>query len=33
MSKEKKLEYSNFDTYPHYVYATAFLVKRKISRF
>ena len=29
----KSLEYSNFEVYPHYVYATAFLVERRISRF
>lgn len=29
----RNLEYSNFNTYPHYVYATAFLVNRRISRF
>lgn len=31
MSKEKKLEYSNFNTYPHYVYATAFLVNGELA--
>ena len=33
MSKEKKLEYSNFNTYPHYVYATAFLVNGELADF
>lgn len=31
MSKEKKLEYSNFNTFPHYVYATAFLVNGELA--
>lgn len=30
MSK-KKLEYSNFDTYPHYVYVTAYLVNGELA--
>lgn len=31
MSKVKKLEYSDFNIYPHYVYATAFLVKGELA--
>lgn len=33
MNKEKKLEHSNFGTYPHYVYATAFLVNGELADF
>ena len=32
MSKKEKLECSNFNIYPHYIYATAFLVNRRVSR-
>lgn len=28
---ERKLEYSNFNIYPHYVFATAFLVDGKLA--
>lgn len=33
MKEEKKLEHSNFNTYPHYVYATAFLVNGELADF
>lgn len=31
MLKEKELEYSDFNTYPHYVFATAFLVNGELA--
>lgn len=31
MTKDKKLEYSDFNKYPHYVYATAFLVNGELA--
>lgn len=31
MKDYKELEYSDFNKYPHYVYATAFLVNGKLA--
>lgn len=31
MTEDKKLEYSDFNKYPHYVYATAFLVNGELA--
>lgn len=31
MTEDKKLEHSDFNKYPHYVYATAFLVNGELS--